>query len=531
MNRDNPKGYLALVLHAHLPYVRHPEYEEFLEEDWLYEAITETYIPLIQVFEGLVRDGVDFRITMSLTPPLVSMLSDELLQQRYLRNLNRLIELAEKEIERTSSQKEFNDLARMYHWKFTSARELFENRYGRNLVTAFKKFQDLGKLEIVTCGATHGFLPLMESNPNTQRAQIRVAAEHYEKHFGRRPRGIWLPECGFYPGVEKILREEGIRYFFMESHAVLHADPRPKNGVFAPVFTPSGVAAFGRDAESSKQVWSAEEGYPGDYEYRDFYRDVGYDLDFEYIRDYIQPTGLRKMVGIKYHKITGKTDAKEPYNHSAAMEKAALHAGNFMFNREKQAEHLQGMMDDRPPLILSPYDAELFGHWWYEGPEWINFLLRKLHFDQDVITTITPSEYLEKHPKNQICMPTMSSWGHKGYAEVWLESSNHWIYPHLLRAGERMVELAQRFNQNDNGNGRALNQAARELLLAQSSDWAFIMKTGTMVEYAVKRTKDHIHRFNKIADQLDSGQVDYEWLAKVEAKDNIFPDIDFRVYA
>jgi len=165
MNIDNPKGYLALVLHAHLPYVRHPEYEEFLEEDWLYEAITETYIPLIQVFEGLVRDGVDFRITMSLTPPLVSMLSDELLQQRYLRNLNRLIELAEKEIERTSSQKEFNDLARMYHWKFTGARELFENRYGRNLVTAFKKFQDLGKLEIVTCGATTGFCLLWKATP------------------------------------------------------------------------------------------------------------------------------------------------------------------------------------------------------------------------------------------------------------------------------------------------------------------------------------------------------------------------------
>ncbi len=531
MSYNEPKGYLALVLHAHLPYVRHPEYDDFLEEDWLYEAITETYIPLIQVFDGLIRDGVDFRMTMSLTPSLISMLADPLLQSRYLRNINRLIELSEKEIQRTSTQKDINDLAKMYRWKFSTARDIFENRYGCNLINAFKKFQDRGNLEIITCGATHGFLPLMASNRNAVRGQVKTAADHYEKHLGRRPRGIWLPECGFYPGVEEILKEEGIRYFLVETHALLHADPRPKHGVFAPVFTPSGVAAFARDMESSKQVWSAEEGYPGDYDYRDFYRDVGYDLDFEYIKDYIQPNGLRKMVGMKYHRITGKSDNKELYNQHNAMEKAASHAGNFMFNREKQVEHLSGLMEGKPPIIVAPYDAELFGHWWYEGPDWINFLMRKIHHDQDLVKTITPSEYLEKFPRNQVCLPTMSSWGHKGYAEVWLEGSNEWIYPHLVRAAERMVRLAKRYTDCANSQERVLNQAARELLLAQSSDWAFIMKTGTMVEYAVKRTKDHLSRFARLADQLESGEVDYEWLSQIEYKDNIFPDINFRVYS
>jgi len=531
MNNNEPKGYLSLVLHAHLPYVRHPEYDDFLEEDWLFEAITETYIPLIQVFDGLINDDVDFRITMSLTPSLMSMLTDPLLQSRYLRNINRLIELSEKEIVRTSSQKELNDLARMYNWKFKSCRDIFESRYNLNLITAFKKFQDLGKLEVITCGATHGFLPLMESNKNAMRAQIRTASEHYEKHLGRRPRGIWLAECGFYPGVEELLKEEGIRYFLVETHAMLHAQPRPKNGIFAPVYTPSGVAAFARDVESSKQVWSAEEGYPGDYEYRDFYRDVGYDLDFDYIKDFVQPNGLRKMVGMKYHKITGKTDNKELYNQNSALEKAASHAGNFMFNREVQVKYLNEMMDGKPPIVVAPYDAELFGHWWYEGPEWINFLLRKIDHDQDALKTITPSEYLERFPKNQVCMPTMSSWGHKGYAEVWLEGSNDWIYPHLVRASETMVSLAKRFEYTANGEERALNQAARELLLAQSSDWAFIMKTGTMVEYAVKRTKDHLSRFNKLVEQIEKNEIDYEWLEKIESKDNIFPEINFRTYA
>lgn len=525
-----PKGYLSLILHAHLPYVRHPEYEEFLEEDWLFEAITETYVPLIEVFDGLVRDGVHFRITMSMSPSLVSMLTDPLLQQRYLRHLGKLIELSGKEVERTRFMPEFHELALMYHWKLGKTRDIFSGRYNCNIVTAFRDFQDKGVLEVMTVGATHGFLPLMESVPNAVRAQIRVAAQHYEKHFGRRPRGVWLPECAYYPGLEKILREEGIRYFIVDTHGILHAEPRPKYGVYAPVYTPSGVAAFARDVESSKQVWSAVEGYPGDYDYREFYRDVGYDLDFDYMRPYIQPNGLRKMTGVKYYRITGPGNHKEPYNQHAALEKAASHAGNFMFNREKQVEHLHGVMGGKPPIIVAPYDAELYGHWWYEGPEWINFLMRKIACDQDVFKTITPSEYLAMFPKNQVCQPPMCSWGYKGYNEVWLEGSNDWIYPHLVRAAERMVGLAQKHAGDANGNGRALNQAARELLLAQASDWAFIMKTGTMVEYAVKRTKDHLSRFHAIADQVEQGNIDGGWLRQVEGLDNIFPDVDFRVY-
>jgi 1,4-alpha-glucan branching enzyme len=526
-----PKGYLSLILHAHLPYVRHPEYDDFLEEDWLFEAITETYIPLIQVIDGLYRDKVDFGLTMSLTPTLASMLADPLLQSRYLRHINRLIELSEKEIRRTETDSEINEVAKMYNWKFKTARDIFVDRYDCNIVDAFREFQDMGNLEVITCGATHGFLPLMESSRNAVRAQIRAAVQSYEKHFGRKPLGIWLPESGFYPGLDEILRGEGIKYFIVDTHALLHAEPRPKYGIFAPTFTPAGVAAFGRDVESSKQVWSAEEGYPGNFVYREFYRDIGYDLDFEYIKGYVQPNGLRKMVGIKYFRITGKGDYKEPYKQYEALDTAADHAGNFMFNREKQVEHLNDVMGGKPPLIVSPYDAELFGHWWYEGPDWINFLLRKMHFDQGTVKAITPSRYLEKFPSNQVCMPTMSSWGHKGYSEVWLEGSNDWIYPHLVRAGERMAGLANKFCDNSNGRTRALNQAARELLLAQSSDWAFIMKTGTMVEYAVKRTKQHLAQFNTLADQIEKNQVDGEWLDQLEAKDNIFPELDFRIYA
>lgn len=524
-----PKGYLSLVLHAHLPFVRHPEYEDFLEEDWLFEAITETYIPLIDMMDGLLNDGVDFRLTMSMTPPLCSMLMDPLLQERYIRNLNRLIELSEKEIDRTRGDSVFHEVAWFYHNRLRNCRYVFCDKYQRNLVGAFRKFQDSGKLEIITCGATHGFLPLMADYPQAVRAQIMVARDHYTECFGRPPRGIWLPECAYFPKLEKFLQEAEIRWFILDSHGIIHADPRPVYGVYAPIFTSSGPAAFGRDVESSKQVWSAEEGYPGDFYYRDFYRDVGFDLDLDYVRPYIQPNGQRKFTGLKYHRITGRSSYKEVYQPEIARQKAADHAGNFMFNRERQIDHLQGVLGI-PPIIMAPYDAELYGHWWFEGPEFLNFLFRKIAYDQDVFGTITPSEYLERYPTQQLATPSASSWGNKGYWEVWLEGSNTWIYPHLHLAAEKMIGLARDFAHVNGLTERALKQASRELLLAQSSDWAFIMKTGTMVSYAAKRTKDHINRFSRLHDQIRSGYIDERFLGNCEWRDNIFPNINWRHY-
>lgn len=522
------KGYLCIVLHGHLPYVRHPEHEDFLEEDWLYEAITETYIPLILMFERLTRDRVNFKMTMSLTPTLTSMLTDDLLQQRYLRHIHKLIELAHKEVERTRWLPPFQKLAVMYLNLFMEARDLFE-RYNRNLAAAFKRFQDQGNLEIITCGATHGYFPLMEVAKPSIRAQVKVAAAHYEKNFGRKPRGLWLPECGYHPGDDEILKECGIKYFFSDAHGILHGTPRPKYGVFAPVYCKSGVACFGRDMESSKQVWSSVEGYPGDYDYREFYRDVGFDLDLEYIKPYILPDGTRINTGIKYYRITGTSDEKQPYDPDKAREKAAAHAGNFMFNREKQVEYLFDALG-RCPVIISPYDAELYGHWWFEGPQWLEFLIRKITFDQKTVKLTTPSEYLAENPRNQVLTPSMSSWGWKGYSEVWLQGGNDWIYRHLHKASSVMTELAK---QNPATNGlkkRALNQALRELLLSQSSDWAFIMATGTHVSYAQRRTKDHLLRFFKLAEDIRADGIDEGFLRELEHKDNIFPEIDYRVH-
>ncbi len=279
------------------------------------------------------------------------------------------------------------------------------------------------------------------------------------------------------------------------------------------------------------QVWSAEWGYPGDYNYREFYRDIGFDLDYEYIRPYIHPDGIRVNTGIKYFRISAPNNDKSPYVPDWARDKAGEHAANFMFNRQRQIEYLFDWMQKKP-IIVSPYDAELFGHWWFEGPMWLEFLIRKIYFDQDTIRLITPSEYLAENPRNQVLTPSMSSWGWKGYNEVWLQGTNDWIYRHLHQASDEMSELAHTFSHRHTEGllQRALNQALRELLLAQSSDWAFIMATGTHVNYAVRRTKEHLLRFSRLYADIKNNSLDEHWLADIESKDNIFPEIDYRVH-
>ncbi len=523
-------GYLSLVLHAHLPYVRHPEYDEFLEEDWLFEGIAETYIPLLQVLHGLVADGVDFKLTMSLTPTLCSMLRDPLLQERFVRYVEKGVELSALEVERTRGDERLHELARFYHERFSTCRELYVEKWGRDLVGQFAALQERGVLEIITCAATHGFLPLMAGYPEAIRAQILIARDHYRETFGRDPRGIWLPECAYAPGIDETLREAGIRWFIIDSHGLMFGAPRPRYAIYAPCFTPAGPAAFARDRDSSRQVWSAEEGYPGDPAYRDFYRDIGFDLGHQYLRPFLPPDGTRKFTGIKYHRITGRTQQKDLYNRGWAMGAADAHAGDFMWSRARQIAALREKTNI-DPMVVSPFDAELFGHWWFEGPEFLNLFLRKAVYDQREFRLTTPGEYLEGHETLQLVAPSPSSWGHKGYWEVWLEESNSWIYPHLHAAARRMTETARAHREPKSPLiERALKQMARELLLAQASDWAFLMKTGTATHYATKRTKDHVLRFTRLYDQVRCAAIEEEFLANCEWRDNVFPNIEWRYY-
>jgi len=526
-----PKGYLLLILHAHLPYVRHPEYDRFLEERWFFEAVTETYIPLIKFFDRLRAEGAAFRITVSISPTLANMIEDPLLRQRCGDHLEMMVRLAEQECERTRHWHDVNHLAQMYKRLFEEACHTYFERCGTRLASAFKEYAESGNVELITCAGTHGFLPLLSSEPSAVRAQVFTGVQEHERIFGFAPKGMWVPECAFYPGLDGVLAEAGIRYCVVDSHSIEHSDPRPLFGVNAPLYTPSGVAAFGRHPTTSRLVWSRFVGYPADPVYREYYRDIGFELDDHTLDPFRYAAGVRAPTGIKYHRITGKTEDKHLYNPDWAANAAYRHAQDFVGRCRDQAVRCGAHMP-MPCVIVSPYDAELFGHWWFEGPQWLYHVLRELSGGGDLMLG-TPGQYLADHPIQHKAMPAAGSWGHKGYHEHWVNPANEGIWRLLHEAAARMthtVEHPPAFS-DESVRDRVLRQAGRELMLAQSSDWPFMITNGDNQQYARRRLGDHLNRFHDLLDGLARQHVDTKRLDAIEYMDAVFPELDYRLFA
>ncbi len=527
-------GYLSLVLHAHLPYVRHGDRDDCLEERWVYEAMLESYLPLLMVFDKLLSDGIAFRMTLAVSPTLLSMLEDELILSRFQKHLAKTVELAGKEVKRTVREPREHRVAKMYLERFRDI-ATYCRKHDFQLISGLKRVQESGCVELITCAATHSFLPFVETE-EAIRAQLQVGIDTHERILGSRPKGIWLPECGYTPGLDRLLKEAGIDYFFVDSHTIQHATPTPMRGMYAPLHTPHDVAAFARDDQASRQVWSSFDGYPGDYDYREYYRDIGFDREMDYIAPYIHPEGIRVNTGLKYYRITGKEGQKDWYVPEWAKEKAAAHAGHFLYHREKQIEEASSWLD-RKPLVVATYDAELFGHWWYEGPQFLDYLMRKTVCDSKSVELITPSEYLAQYPIQDRARLPMSTWGRNGYGEVWLNENNGWMYRHLHQAERELIEAVQHSELakgqepgDDESVSRCLKQAARELMLAQSSDWAFILDGQTVVEYAVRRFHDHLVRFRELLSMIETGQIDLSRVQEMEAAYPLFPAMDESYY-
>ncbi len=524
MNRAD----LAFVLNAHLPFVRHPEYPVFLEERWLFEALSETYLPLLRVFNKLEEDGIPFRLTMSFSPTLTAMLTDTLLQDRYRQYLDLQVELAECELVRTEGQTTYKT-AKLYRQLHKHNQLDFHEVYQGNILRGFSYFQKKGYLELITSAATHAFLPLYQNHPETIDAQLQVAAEAHIRAFGRPSKGLWLPECAYFPGLERTLKRHKFEYFFASAHAVLNARDFPRAGVFAPLSLSGGILAFPRDMESTNALWSPDRGYPSDPVYRDFYRDIGFDLDLEYLKPYMPGTDERLATGFKYHAVTGPTDQKLWYDPDKAQARVKEHAQNFLYNRIQHAQKIAEAGLAETPVIVSPFDAELFGHWWFEGVSWLDAFFRQA-VSQPGIRLVTPSDVAASGAVFQQTELAFSSWATGGYAEAWLDGSNDWIYRHTFKAVQRMVELVGRFPDVQGRKQRALNQAAREVLLSQASDWPLIIKSGTTVGYAERRVKEHISNFTRIYESLSSNTMDTEWLTTLEKRNNVFPDLDYKVF-
>ena len=565
--KDTPKGYLAFTLHAHLPYVvNHGTWPHGIE--WLHEAAAETYLPLLRVLTNLERDGVPANLNINLSPILLEQLAHPYFISEFPKYLTRKI-LAAREDEAyfiQSGDAHLAETARFWNRFFATALEDF-NAFGGDLVKAFRHFNDSGMIEILTCGATHGYMPLLGTDESL-RAQIRTAVSTHQRHLGSRPRGIWAPECGYRPagfwdypvefagstephhgflriGVEQALSESNLDFFFVDTHLIeeshriaspygapnsrLPRDPKveqvthgPQRSLYQPYYVDGpydkrfATTVFPRDPSTGLQVWSGDTGYPGDANYLDFHK-------------------KRFPGGHRYWQVTGAgidIGDKLVYYPQQAAERAREHASHFVsLVYETLSSGFDGSI---PPVLSSPFDAELFGHWWFEGPIWLEAVCRILHEHSTGIATITCSQYLERFPRAGFIAMPEGSWGAEGHHQVWLNPETAWTWTHIYPAELYVREVATAGTWRDSEVGtRIVQQLCRELLLLESSDWQFLITTGAARDYAESRFLTHNDQFLELKIIWQAFEHDgvlnehmTTRLAEIEHRDSIFPDLD-----
>ena len=535
------RPHLILVLHAHLPWVRHPEFPHFHEESWLFEALIECYLPLCAAMRHWTEQRWPWRLALSVSPTLATALSDPLLRSRFENHFAALEALAAQEVERYHFQPDRQAVAKFYVARLADLRRTWVD-IGGDVLANWAAHAGAGNLELLTCSATHAVLPLLVPSPRALDAQIAVALAEHTRRFGRPPVGFWLPECAYAPEVATALVARGIRWTIVETHGLLQATPPPQAAVFAPAITPDGLAVLGRDPSSARQVWSRDGGYPGDPRYREFHRDLAQDAERDYVR-YWQtgPDTAPTFTGLKYHSVSGAGDHKSIYDRAAAMVAVGEHAAHFLRQRLEWARRTESeapLPDGRPVLCVSPYDAELFGHWWFEGPEFLSEIMRLTAGPDASIKLVTPSEHLTAHPVCEVVQPAASSWGEGGHLRAWLDVRNTWMQSPLRMAEATLGEWVRRYRDGlpprlmaGADPGRALTQAARELLLAQASDWPFLIRHGTAGDYPRRRFTEHLSAFHHLVQMLAGVTPwDAEWLEQRAERQPIFPELDWRLW-
>lgn len=554
-------GAFTFVLHSHLPYAREAGMWPHGEE-WVHEAMSETYIPLLNALYDLKEEGIRYRITVSVTPILAEQLDDDLIKRHFDTFAEERATWSAADIDRFTANGDdrMRKLAEYYHDWYVKTLESFRNRYNGDVIGALRTLQDEGYVEISTCAATHGYLPLLDRDSSIV-AQLSTGIRSYERMFGRKPTAIWLPECAYRPArsaeetsdgiarppLETYLKNQGLKVFFSETHTVEGGKPVGKAagealGLYGEVVrrfrvpetgelqdqpgttykaywvgeAAGDVAVLARNNRTGQQVWSGTYGYPGDAAYREFHRKDG-------------------VSGMQYWAIgePGTDLGDKPlYDPALAQERVQSHADHFAHLVEDLLREYREATGT-PGVIASNYDTELFGHWWFEGVDWLRLVLRRLA-QSDTVELLSATEMVERYEPDTVAELPESSWGAGGNHFTWLNQETEWMWPVIHGAERRMEQLVAAHLDATGDRLRVLNQAARELLLLQSSDWPFLVTTGQAKEYATKRFREHVDRFEELASIAERDEITLEALdrlAALENRDNPFPNIDYRDFA
>jgi len=530
--------------------------------DWINESAAECYLPLLHALDRLEKEGIRPRWTVNMTPILAEQLEDPAFKDEFEHYCQSKIDaaIADQKMFAKEGPLWMQGLAAFWQRQYTRSLVEFKHKWDRSIIDGFRYFQDCGSIEVITCGATHGYMPLLGTDESCA-AQVRLGVETHKKHFGRQPRGIWLPECAYRPrydwrspvgqtevawprkGVEEYLAENGIEYFFVDSHMIRGGEPL---GTYAANFPqlaelfarskknfqdqigyrseyehyelPNGVTCFARDPQTTVKVWSGESGYPGDEHYLEFHKQL-------------YPGRLRYWRISQQKQDLGK---KQPYDPYAAFERIQGHAVDMAQTVKSTLAQYRGVAD-RNGTLVAMYDTELFGHWWWEGPEFLYELARAMHNDPD-LELVTGGDVLDREPARHTITLPEGSWGEGGYHYIWINDGNLWTWEKLYPCQRRMRQIAR-----DYAGGPAEQvaiQAGRELLLAEASDWQFLISTFSARDYAEVRFQDHIDRFNQLGDLADrlhtGGKMTAEesaFLADCQQKDAAFADLHLNLWA
>jgi 1,4-alpha-glucan branching enzyme len=564
------KGYVSFVLHSHLPWVLgHGRWPH--GTDWLSEATAECYIPLLNQIIELIEQGYNPHLIIGVTPILQEQLTSTNFISEFDYYLNNTIKAAENDLKEFSrrGQKDLLTVAKMWKTHYEKLYEDFNKKFKSNLIESLKSLQEQGYIEVITSAATHGYLPLLKYDRSVN-AQINLGVQVYRENFGRPPDGFWLPECAYRPaykwkppvgpdmkpynrkGIDEFLSEHNIQYFITDGHLLkggkaigvyLTRFKALKNlwknfekefveikedfkkiphEVYLVSSNPKikPVAIFTRDPKTGLQVWSGEWGYPGESRYLDFHKKKF-------------PGGLR------YWRVTSpKIDLalKETYNPNEVEGKIIEHAKHFVgIIKEVASQYYE--THKKSAFICAPFDTELFGHWWFEGPRWLYYVLKLIEEEKN-LELATGDIILDKSMPDKVVSLPEGSWGEGGFHYIWLNEWTEWTWKRVYEAEDEFYSLYDKFSKSkDDQINNILKQLARELLLLQSSDWQFLISTWSARDYAELRFTRHFDNFKQLSriliDYVKNKTLnhnDSNFLNDLTGQNNCFKSLDLTIY-
>ncbi len=538
--------FFSLVLHSHIPYVlAHGNWPHGM--DWLYEAAAESYLPLLDVLHHLKKEGFPPHINISFTPVLMEQLKSQSFVSGFKKYLKMKIEIARQDRSYFEKTGQKALLGLTLHWEkwYERIYSRFTNDYSEDILGEYAKLQEEGQIEVLTSAATHAYLPLLSSDESV-RWQVRQGKLIYAKYFNRQPAGFWLPECAYRPrylwkrplgdgpsvprpGVDEILGEEGLGYFFVDTHLLSGGEVKgvyldrfpalkllwekfrksyqvegsiPRSPYLPYLAEPSRVPFFVRDDKSGTQVWSGKTGYPGDGWYLEFHK-----KHF--------PGGMRYWRITSSHADLGD---KQPYEPSKTRERLEENASHFV-------ESIIATLKKQPEgVVASLYDTELFGHWWFEGPEWLSLVIKKLY--QSEVKPLPASACVELLQPHVLVSLPEGSWGSGGFHWIWLNDDTSWIWEKIFWIEDEARSLPRSVARE---RARLYKQFMREKFLLESSDWPFLISTWTARDYAENRAATHFERARTLVGWLKREtplrEDEQKQLVSWEEEDQIFSTI------